>query len=345
MKVLLTHEVFPPDLRGGGELVTYNAARLMQESGISVRVLTTGDPRVTEYNSIPTDRLPIHRYQMNLAKAEIARQAAEADLIHTCNYHACLPSLKAAHELGKPIVCFFLALFCREWRSMKPIVGRAWEAFERYQVNQPFDRLVFFSNHSRDLAIRMGTNPAKAAVLSPGINQNEFYSGAKQDVVLFTGKFDIRKGVFEILEAARRLPDVRFRLYGWGPAEQRLRRSAPSNVEIETYTQAHTLPAELARARICLFPSKKETFGYAQVQAMASGCAIISSIPMEFAGVSIPPDSPSAIAEAVRRLWHSRAETQEMGERNLELSRRYTWQKFADDLRTIYDDAVREHGR
>src|SRR5580693_4467204 len=59
MKVLLTHHYFPPDFAGGGEYVVLETARGLLQRGVDVRVLTTGDPRITEYEGIPTVRLPI----------------------------------------------------------------------------------------------------------------------------------------------------------------------------------------------------------------------------------------------------------------------------------------------
>jgi glycosyltransferase involved in cell wall biosynthesis len=319
------------------------AAKSLRARGVDVRVLTTGDPAITEYAGIPTTRLPVNRYRMNLAQAEIRKAAADVDLIQTFNYHACLPSLAAGRSLGIPVVCLVMGLFGRLWREMKPFpFGAAWAAFERYQLCRPFDRLVFVSEFSLRQGIDLGVSAERATVLYPGLEANQFRPTAKEDLVLFTGKFESRKGVWEVIETAKALPEVRFRLYGWGPEEAALRRAAPANVEIETYEDSSGLPAELGRARICLLPSKAETFGFSLVQAMASGCAVISSIPIPFAGVQVKPGDVQAMVAAVRGLWNAPAAAEQMGAENVQASSRYDWGVFGRGLHDLYRRVLAE---
>lgn len=96
LRVLVTHERFPPDFGGGGEYIVLRTAQGLMKSGVDVQVLTAGDPRVTEFED-PTQRLPVSRYAFNLQVRAIIRAARQADIIHTYTYHACLPSLVAAH--------------------------------------------------------------------------------------------------------------------------------------------------------------------------------------------------------------------------------------------------------
>jgi glycosyltransferase involved in cell wall biosynthesis len=343
MKVLFTHELFPPDLRGGGEVVAFQSAKAVQAAGLDVRVLTTGDPLVTEHEGIPTERLPISRYRMNLAAAEIARAAAEADVIQTFNYHACLPSLRAGRRLNKPVVAVALGLFGSEWRHMKPFpAGIGWQMLERFQIEAPFDYTVFISDYSLRQAREAGMRPRRPIVLYPGVEHGKFSPKEKEDLVLYTGKFERRKGIFEVLEVARALPEVRFSMYGWGPDEGVLRRAAPANVEITSYTTASELPDRVGRARICLLPSKAETFGVALVQCMAAGCAVVSSIPLEFAGHRTGAEDVAGMTAAVKDLWSRREHSLELGQRNVQLSRQYTWQRFASGLISAYEQALRE---
>jgi hypothetical protein len=115
MKILLTHDRFPPDFAGGGEYAVLETARALISRGVDVRVLTTGDPAIREYEGIPVRRLPIHRFRMNLAVREIAQEARSCDLILTYNYHACLASLAASRLTGKPVICTILGLYQNSW--------------------------------------------------------------------------------------------------------------------------------------------------------------------------------------------------------------------------------------
>ena len=95
MRLLVTHERFPPNFYGGGERVVYELAKGLKLKGLDITVLTTGNPKIREFDGIPTVRLPIHRYLMNLAVPWIYKYAKNVDLIQTNSYNACFPSLIA----------------------------------------------------------------------------------------------------------------------------------------------------------------------------------------------------------------------------------------------------------
>ena len=52
LKVLIVHEMFPPDFGGGGEYVILETARHLMLRGHTVQVLCTGDPAITYYEGI-----------------------------------------------------------------------------------------------------------------------------------------------------------------------------------------------------------------------------------------------------------------------------------------------------
>ena len=342
MRVLLTHERFAPDFAGGGEYVALEIAKKLIAEGIDVRVLTTGDPRVTEFQGVPTVRLPIHRYRFNLAVRPIESMARDVDIIHTFNYHACWPSLRAARRAGKPIVCMTMGLFRDAWISMRgPISGRAWMAWERFLLTRPYDKTLFPSDYSRDDGVELGVQPDRALVNPPGIALEDYAPAEpKEDAILFVGKLDVRKGIHELLAAAWELPDARFRIMGWGDREAALRRDAPPNVTFLPFERGEKLRAAFARARIFLAPSKAETFGIALIEAMASGCAIVSTIPLPYEGIRLQTGARDEIISAVRRLWSNRELTERMGRRNVELSRQYTWDRHAKTLVSLYHDLI-----
>lgn len=342
MKVLFTHELFPPDFAGGGEGIVLEGARHLQALGVDVRVLTTGDPAIRAFGGVPTTRLPVHRYRMNFAASEIVRHARDVDVIQTFNFHACLPSLIAGRRLRKPVVLLVLGAFAETWLEMKGRrIGRLYAAWERFLFTRPFARVAFLSEYSRRMGLALGIPPERTLVARMGIDHARFAPTQEKDgSVLFVGKLEPRKGVWDVLAVATALPERTFRIAGWGPEEEALRRAAPPNVELLGLMKGDALAQAFARASIFLFPSRAEGSPVAVLEAMASGCAVVCTLPLEFAGAEVPPGDRDALVDAVRRLASDPEQARALGARNVELARAYTWEGFASTLLTTYREVA-----
>lgn len=335
MKILIVHERFPPDYNGGGEYVMLRTAQALQSRGVEIRVLTTGDPSVREFAGIPTLRLPISRYRLNFARRAVAEEARDVDAILTATYHGCLPSYSAGKDCKKPVICIVLALFGDVWKTMRPpLIGEMFVRWERFLLTRPFDRWIFLTEFSRQFGLNnTGIPAARSTVASPGIELPEYAPAKhKENVVFVTGKLDKRKGIFEVMAAARELPHVRFRIMGWGDLREKVEAQSPSNVEFLDYKRGQPLRAEFGKARIFLFPTRGETMGVALIEAMASGCAVISSVPLPFDGLSVAPGDVPGIVQAVRELWNDPERCRRMGAHNRELAQEYSWEIYTDRL-------------
>jgi glycosyltransferase involved in cell wall biosynthesis len=342
VKVLFTHELFPPDFAGGGEGFVLESAHQLQRLGVDVRVLTTGDPTIREFEGVPTTRMPVHRYRMNLAVAEIVRHARDVDLIQTFNFHACLPSLLAARWLRKPVVLFVLGVYGDIWLEMKGRhLGRLYVAWERFLFTRRFSRVAFMSEHSRDMGLALGIPPSRTLLARMGLHHEQFSPNEEKDVpVLFVGKLEVRKGVWDVLAVAKALPDVKIRVVGWGPEEEALRRAAPPNVEFVGVVKGPDLAREYARASIFLLPSRAEGSPVALNEAMASGCAVVCTLPFEYAGAQLAPGDVEGLVRAVRRLASDPQEARALGARNVELARGRSWEAFAETLYATYREVL-----
>lgn len=341
--VLLLHEIYPPDFRGGGERIALRTATSLMDRGIGVQVITTGDPAVPGPEGVPVRRLRLPRQGLALALPALVREAARHDLVHAFNYYAALPALAAARLAGRPVVCGILGLFGDGWLRMKPgPAGRAYMWLERRVVAARYDRTLFLSAPSRDAGVAMGADPVRSLVVHPGIESGGIPPAAKRaPFVLFAGRLDARKGFDHVVAAARALPHIRFRAVGWAPDIAALRAAAPANLSIEDGRSGDTYWRALAAARIFLFPTYAETFGLVVAEAMAAGCAVVSSLDtFPFAGARHAPGDEAGMIAALARLWEDPAATAAAAAQNIRLAEAFTWTRHAERLAAVYEEVL-----
>jgi len=340
MKVLFTHEVFPPEAFGGGELVVFEIVKKLIANGFDIKVLTTGNPKIKEYDGIQTIRLPVNRYLMNLAAPWIYRHSKDCDLIQTNNYNACYSSFLAGKWAKKPVVCLVHGMYGDRWIDMRgQVFGRLSKWIEKFQICQKYDKIIFLSEHARKEGIKIGIPKRITEVIKPGIPHGfeSYKMGKKEHFVLFVGRLAKQKGLDYLIAAAKELPDVKFLLAGRGEEEKRLKSIAPPNVEFLGFVSQKELIELYAKAQIFCLPSVGEGFGLVLLEAMASGCAIISTIDIDQEGILIKPKSSEQIKNAIEFLLDNPAKAIKIGEKNRRLAKRFTWDKFLKRLIKVYN--------
>lgn len=344
MKVLITHELFFPDSAGGGEVVVYDLARGLKERGVKVKVLTTGDPNVKSYKGIKTMRIPINRYGMNFMVHRIYQEAKDVDLIQTNNYNAALPSLIAGRLLKKPVVCLVHGAYGDEWIEMRgTVLGSISQAIEALQIGHEYDKAIFLSEHGRKNAIKIGVPARVTEVIKPGVDFKKFKMKKKEPFVLFVGRISKQKGIDYLMDAARELPDVRFVVVGRDEEGGRVQEEAPENVEFKGFISQKELIDIYSRAMVFVLPSIGETFGIVQLEAMASGCAIVSTIPLDYKGITVKPRNVTQLKHAIRKLMSQPARTIQMGKQNREIAKTYDWEKFFKRLIEMYQELISKY--
>jgi len=342
MKILITNEYFAPDLYGGAENVVLELAKRLRLREIDVTVLTTGNPKVKEFDGIPTIRLPVHRYLMNLAVPWIYKYAKGVDLIQTNNYNACFPSLITGKMLGIPVVCIIHALWRDKWLEMRGLIkGNMSRFVERFQLLHGYSKFIFLSDFSRNEGLKLGIPEQLTQVIPPGIRYEEYRTATKENFVLFVGRLAKQKGLDYLIQAAKELPDIEFKVAGTGEEEERIKLCKPKNVELLGYVSHEQLLDLYARAPIFCLPSIAETFGLVIIEAMASSCAIVSTVPLDYEGRKIDIRNVEQLKEAIRFLFDNRNVCLKMGETNRNKAKDYSWDNFVDSLVKVYKEVLK----
>lgn len=337
MRVLFAHERYLPDSGGGGETLVHRRALHLRARGIDVRVLCAGDPALADHEGVPTRRFALPRHALPLALPALVAEARKADLVHAFTYHGMLPGFLAARIAGRPLVLEYMALFGPAWSVMRSR-GSAlfYRGFEALLTRLPADGRIFLSEASLDLA---GARTGERTILAPPGVDPAFFEPVpaeeKEDLVLFAGKFEARKGIHELVAVARACPEIRFAAIGWGEGAQALREAAPANLAIHE-SRGDLYRTMLGRARIFLFPSFAETFGIVVAEAMARGCAVVGTTGQGAEGARVEAGDVAAMVSAIRRLHADRAGCLALGAQNRALARRYDWEASGAAVLDLY---------
>lgn len=343
MKVLVTHELFFPTY-GGGEEVVYKICKNLQKRGVYLEVLTTGNPKIKKYDNIITHRLPINRYFMNFTAPIIHKFAKKFDLIQTNNYNACFPSYIAGKLSKKPVVCFVHGMYGDAWKDMRgKIFGNISKLVENIQINHDFDKMIFSGEYARKEALKYGVKKDITKIISPGI----YYSGHKQPkisdkkpYVLFVGRLAKQKGLDYLIEAAEKLPEIEFKLVGTGEEYERLKNKAPKNVKFLGWKTKKELSKLYSEALVFCLPSVGEGFGLVLAEAMYFGCAIVSTIPLNFKGAKIRKRNVEDIKNSIKYLIKNEDEAKKFGKENMKRGKKYNWKDFTKELLKTYKEIL-----
>jgi UDP-glucose:(heptosyl)LPS alpha-1,3-glucosyltransferase len=182
--------------------------------------------------------------------------------------------------------------------------------------------------------------------------------GAARDdlIAVFVGGDWARKGLGVAISAiadARRSHRAPVSLWIVGPGDQFSYRALAREEDVEPNVRFFGRRSDTERfyraADAFILPSLYETFSLAAVEAAACGLPIVTTSrdgvfqELERAGAALVCDrSPAAVGGALGLLAHDRARREAVGRLAREQSTRYTWERQASDLVTLYARLVQE---
>lgn len=220
------------------------------------------------------------------------------------------------------------------------------------------DRLLVNSHFVKRTFVEKGFSAEAIDVAYLGVNAQFFsiktdYSIDGPVRLLFTGSFDIRKGVATLLESVRALRrgglDVRLRFVG------NLSRGASCllDSDLQFFTHTPFVPPEqlrsaLSEADLFVFPTLIEGSSRSAMEAGAAGLPIITTencgLPLESGKevIYVPLTNPEALANAITRLANDEELRAAIGRNAASRIQQYfTWPAYGTQLNQIYSSLLR----
>lgn len=272
--------------------------------------------------------------------------------------------------------------------SLRPVVVYAhgeeltsWGRGGKYKamrfVLRRADRVVANSEHTRDTLLRMGIDPARVAIIYPGVDVSVFRPGldvaglrdrlgiAPEEPLVFSiGRLSRRKGFDQMIRAVAQLQAegiaLRYLIGGIGEDAEYLDQLIAAHrlqnrVQRIGAVSETELPRWLNACDVFAMPNREingdnEGFGMVFIEAAACGKPSLageaggtgSAVLHGQTGLRVDGASIEAVAEGLRRLLTRPEQTRELGQRALQrVEREFSWERVADKTRKLNLNASR----
>ena len=380
MRVLLLSREYPPHVYGGAGVVVDHLSRaLARRAAVEVRCFgdqaVAGPPlRVRGY--APWERLaggPEVAYAPALEALSVglamARDPVAADVVHTHTWYVGLGGMltQAIHDL--PLVVTLHSLEpLRPWKADQLGTGYAVSTWAERLAVERAERVIAVSAQMRaDILSHFQVAPERVVVIHNGVDADAFRRTEAREVlarhqvrepyVLFVGRISEQKGIFQLLEAARALPDeVSLVLCASSPdtpeLAARLQAAVAGRSRVQWINAMLPVPEVVqlySHAAVFACPSIYEPFGLINLEAMACGTPVVASrvggIPEVVVdgetGWLVPPGDAAALAEALRGALADPARARRMGEAGRRrVEAHFSWDRIAEHTLAVYRDAI-----
>ncbi len=214
--------------------------------------------------------------------------------------------------------------------------------------------LIGCDSFATEVVDRLGIARSRFTIVPGAVDVSRFTPGTPGHdvpVLLYHGRVDARKGVLDLLDAARQVRDggdaFRLLISGIGPTYDEAAAIVERDGlgEMTGYVDYDDAPAVYRRADIFVSPTYAEGFSNTILEAMASRLAVVSCRSVGVVdcirdgenGLLTEPGDSAGLAGALRRVLRDRALRERLADAALEECRRvYSWSRVGRQIMDVY---------
>jgi glycogen synthase len=280
--------------------------------------------------------------------------------------------VQAVHDL--PLVVTLHSLEpLRPWKADQLGTGYAVSSWAERLAVERAERVIAVSAQMRaDILSHFRVEPDRVVVLHNGVDADAFARTERNDALarhgvrppylLFVGRISEQKGIFQLLEAARTLPqEVQLVLCASSPDTPelltRLEAAVAGRPAVRWINAMLPVPEVVqlmshAVAFVC--PSIYEPFGLINLEAMGCGTPVVASrvggIPEVVVdgetGWLVEPGDPASLGRTLRHALEDGERGRRMGAAGRRrVEQHFAWDRIAERTMAVYADAIETHRR
>jgi glycosyltransferase involved in cell wall biosynthesis len=244
-----------------------------------------------------------------------------------------------------------------------PVAAGVWLAERRMLPIYEDVPVQAISQSTKDDLERRGFSAERITVVYPGVDHETYRPNPEvarfeQPTFVYVGRLKRYKGLEVVVEALERLTRSgwtgRLVVAGKGDDEARLRRvvqtkGLESNVEFAGFVDEDRKVELLRRAWAAVYPSPKEGWGLANVEAAACGTPAIASdspglresVAHDVSGFLVRHEDPAEWASRIRELSEQPERRDRLSSGAIEHASRFSWERAADETEAWLEAALR----
>lgn len=313
----------------------------------------------------PIAYIATHRDGSKLVKLAIAIQAFFVLLYRIVRHPHSVMHVHAASRASFWRKTVFMAVaMLVGWRVVFHLHGGGFARFYKDECG-PFaqaairfflDRaawIVVVSETWKEWAHGVTSNRRIACIPNPVSLPGAVSDAREPGLVVFAGRCEASKGIFDLLEAAgvlrAQVAGLRIECAGDGDLGKVQRYAASMNlgarVTMRGWLGKEASEVLLARAAVFVLPSYAEGLPMSVLEAMAAGCPVVATrvggipdlVTDGVDGLLVPPGDPRALAAALQRVLRDRDFAQRLGNAARQtIAKRFTAERSLERLEQIY---------
>jgi len=284
---------------------------------------------------------------------EIENWKADAILVFGWNHQSHFKAMR--HFKGKiPVYFRGDSTLIDETAGLKTILRRFWLRL----VYRYIDIAFYVGTENKKYYLKHGLIEKQLVFAPHAIDNERFYDhsgiysekakkwryelGFKDSdkVVLFVGKFEAKKNPLLLIDAAKKLPELKFLLVGNGVLESELKKYASKNIVVLPFQNQSVMPIVYRLADIFVLPSKGpgETWGLAVNEAMACGKSVLVSDKVGCAVDLVKPNEngfvfkSEKLSDLIKKMISFKNKTSEFGKKSKEIIENWSFYKITNTI-------------